>query len=100
VDEAVDCFRGKAESLDAAQHGSHPIEVYLQLLERVGRPQQAVQALLEFARRNDTPQQQLMPLLLDLSAKAGDFQPLLEYCRERGDLLGFATGLVSATASS
>jgi hypothetical protein len=93
VDEALSYFRNKAESLDSQQIGSAPAEVYIDLLSRTGRPREA---LLEALRLlgNENQLLGIAPSFLDLARQASDFQPIVDFCRERGDLLGFATALV------
>jgi hypothetical protein len=97
VDEAVDLFRKRAATVDPAEHGTSAVESFIQLLDRLGRHDDAVEALLGFAVQHETPPQQVLPLLLDLSKKSGNFAPLLDFCKGRSDLLGFATGLALST---
>ena len=96
VQEAVEYFSTRAETLDPAEHGSLPIEAYVQLLDRLGRYDQAIEALIRFAHSESIQASQVVPLLLDLSGKSGNYTPFIEFCRQRGDLLGFATALAQA----
>ncbi|MBP90708.1 MAG: hypothetical protein CMJ64_29020 [Planctomycetaceae bacterium] len=98
VDEAVEFFRTKAELLDPDAHGSGAIEAYVQLLDRLGRCFQAVDALLGFADKQPQAAGQVVPLILELSERTGDFSQLVSFCRDRDDLLGFATATLSASA--
>jgi hypothetical protein len=101
VDAALEYFRQRAETLDPLEHGGLPVEVYVQLLDRLGRYDTAIDVLLEFIQRQPDAASQAAPLMLDLSQKAGKFDKLAAYCRERGDVLGFATAaLCSATAQA
>ncbi len=34
------------------------------------------------------------PSLLELAEKAGDYAPVLDYCKAQGDLLGYTAALV------
>jgi hypothetical protein len=95
VDAAVAYFREKAESLPVEEHGTLPLETYVQLLDRVGRHREAIAALIRFGEQGDRAKQ-IVPLLLDLSRKLGDFAPAVKFCRERGDLLGYATALANS----
>ena len=100
VDEAVDYFRTKAELIDPNAHGSGAIEAYVQLLDHLSRCDEATDALLAFAEKQPEAASQVVPLLLDLSERTGDFDKLVAFCRQRGDLLGFATATLSAAVTS
>lgn len=91
VDAAVEYFRERAETLDPGEHGGLPVEAYVQLLERLGRHEVALDALLKFVEAQPNAATQVVPLMLELSQKAGNFEKLAAYCRGRGDLLGYAT---------
>jgi hypothetical protein len=95
VDEAVTYFRQRAEQSDVQMLGTIAIEVYIDLLNRVGRPAAALEASLKMM-----PQGQqglgIAPSLLDLAQKAGDYDQVRAHFRERGDLLGFTAALVKA----
>lgn len=97
VDEAVAYFENKARLLDPQYNGTAGIETYLELLSRIGRHEQALDAAIELMPAN-TPSVAYAPLLMDLCSKAGDYQKLLNFCRSRGDELGFAAALVSKGA--
>ncbi len=99
VDEAVAFFRDKAMSLDPGEHGSQPMEVYVQLLDRVQRPGEAIEALIAFGENPRNQEAQVVPILLELSEQARDFEPVKRFCRQRGDLLGFASGLIQAASA-
>lgn len=94
VDEALAYFESKARLLDPQYNGTAGIETYLELLSRIGRHQQALDAAIELMPAN-TPSVAYAPLLMDLCAKSGNYDKLLDFCRSRGDELGFAAALVS-----
>jgi hypothetical protein len=96
VEQAVAYFEARAAEVDVERQGAQATEAYLQLLDRLGRFREAQEALLRFARRHETTPQQVLPLLLELAGKSGSFEPVLEFCRERHDLLGFATALIQS----
>ncbi len=98
VEEALAYFQSKAEMLDAQYHGLAPVETYVDLLARVGRHRQAIDAAVKLSPKGVQPIGQA-PSLLELAEKAGDFSPVLNYCREKGDLLGFTAALVQGAAS-
>jgi hypothetical protein len=93
VDEALAFFQSRAEMLDPQYHGLAPVETYVDLLSRVGRHRQAIDAAVKLNPKGVQPIGQA-PSLLELAEKAGDYSPVLSYCREKGDLLGFAAALV------
>lgn len=86
-------FREKAESLDVNEYGTAPVEVYVDLLSRTGN---AKAALHEAVSRFPAGARSIgiAPTILDLAKTANDFVPMLDYCESRGDLLGFAAGLI------
>lgn len=92
VDEAVAYFAKKAATVDPAEHGSGAIEVYVDLLDRIGRPGDALAAAVKLVPA-EIPAPRVAPLLLELAAKAGDTQPVQEFARRRGDLLLYTAAL-------
>jgi hypothetical protein len=96
VDEALEFFRERAQSVDVRQEGAAAIEVYVDLLARLGRHAEAVAAAIELTPPQ-TPSYGIAPSLLELCELAKDYEPLMQYCREHENLLGFATGLLKAS---
>jgi hypothetical protein len=93
VPAAVEYFRQQAESQPAAEVGPLPAEVYVDLLARLGRFEEAAAA----SARLLTPEIRttgFAPSLLELSERGGSYETLLKATRERGDLVGFAAGLI------
>jgi hypothetical protein len=90
-------FRAKAESIDVAEFGPAAIEVYVDLLARVGKSREALLAAVELFPAQ-TRSVGIAPTLLELARKGGDFGPMLEFCRSRGDLLGYAAALIEKSA--
>jgi hypothetical protein len=93
VDEAVAWFGQKAEEKPVAEVGSGSVEVYVSLLARLGRYEDAMRA----AGRLLPPESRgghFAPSLLELAQAGGRFDALREICRQRGDLLGFVVGLL------
>jgi hypothetical protein len=94
VDEALAWFADQAEALAGEPQGPFAAEASIALLTRLGRYAEAVQAsarLLQVGVRATG----LAPSLLELGALAGDMQVLAEACQRRGDLVGYAAGLVA-----
>ncbi len=93
VDEALDYFMKKAQSLSLDEHGSGPAEVLVMLLTRLGRHREAMDAWAELIPPG-TPTSGFAPSLLEMARSSGAFRQLIDVCRKRDDLLGFAAGLV------
>jgi hypothetical protein len=93
IDEAAAYFKSKAEMLDPQYHGLAAVETYVDLLTRLGRYSDAIAAAMKLAPRGTQPIGQA-PSLLELAEKAGDYSPVLSYCQEKGDLLGYTAALV------
>ena len=91
VDEALDYFRGRAEALADSDAGASAAEVYVALLARVGRLNEAFEAAARFLSGARTTG--FAPTLLDLAQRSGNYARLVEISRQRGDLLGFVMGL-------
>ena len=89
---AVSYFRDKAHLLEAQYHGTEPIEVYIDLLARIGRPADALSEAIALMPAN-VPYSAYAPMLLDLCDKTGDYSPMSEFCRTRQDPLGFVAAL-------
>ena len=95
IDEAIAYFRQKAEEAPAEEVGTAAAETYLVLLTRLKRYDEAFAAykkLIPAGVRTSG----FAPTMLELARLAGDFDGLMQFCRERDDLLGFAAGLLSA----
>jgi len=90
IDNSLALFERKARTCDVAEQGTSAIETYVDLLDRIGRPQAAMEAAIELVPA-DVPPARLTPLLLELAQKAGTFQPVYDYCQSKEDVLGYVT---------
>jgi hypothetical protein len=99
VDEAIQYFKTKADMLDPQYHGGAAIETYVDLLARLGRHQEALAAAVQHGLGSIQPLGNALPLVA-LAQKSGDFQTVLEHCRQKDDVLGFAAALVQSSADS
>ena len=97
--EAVEYFHDRARQLDAYQDGTTAAEVYIDLLSRLGRFDDAIQATIELIPAN-THMTGLAPDLLQLAEQAGKYDRVLDVYRARGNLLGYATGLMQSTLNT
>jgi hypothetical protein len=93
VEEALECFHNRAKEVDVQEHGAAAAEVYVALLARLKRYDEAVRAAIELVPAG-VRTSGFAPNLLELSRLSGDYAPLLAVCRERGDLVGFTAGLI------
>jgi hypothetical protein len=95
VDEALAYFRQQADELADTESGPLAAEVVVALLARLNRHAEAFE---ESAQRLPLASRTagFAPTLLELAARAGAYERLQQVCREQGDPLGFATGLVAS----
>jgi hypothetical protein len=99
VEQALAYFGDKARQLDPQQHGYAAVEVYLDLLSRLGRFAEALHAGIAFGLGTIQGLGQAPPLV-ELARQSGQFAPLLDYCRQRGDLLGYAATAIAASQAA
>jgi len=92
VDEALNYFRTRATEAPAEQRGTLPAEVYIVLLARIGRREEAMSAALELIPPG-LPTSRFAPTTLELARVAREYGPVLAASRERHDLLSFAAAL-------
>ncbi len=99
VDEAIAYFREKAESIDPKQQGTMAIEVYIDLLARLGRYDEAIDATINLLP-HDMPTLGYAPPLFELARRAHRYDRLLEHSRNRDDLFGYACALMQSKLDS
>ncbi len=98
VDAGLTVFQRKARSVNTSEHGTGAMETYVDLLDRTGKHQQAIETAVSMVPQ-EVPSQRIVPLLLEIAQKTkaindqDGFMPLLEYCKDKGDLLGYAAVL-------
>ena len=97
MDAAIHYFKEKAEATDAYHQGTTSIEVYIDLLTRCDRTQEAIEASIAMLPAG-TRTVGLAPTLYELSRRVGDFGRMMEVCRKNEDVLGFATALMQKNA--
>ncbi|MGV3485618.1 MAG: hypothetical protein ACO1RT_14475 [Planctomycetaceae bacterium] len=88
VELGLDLFQRKATTADTQKVGTAPMEVYVDLLDRCGRHAAAIDMALKLVP-DSVPPQRIVPLLIEMAQRCGHFQPILEFCRKRGDVLGY-----------
>jgi hypothetical protein len=107
IDAGLKVFERKARSVDVSEHGTGAIEAYVDLLDRVGRHQEAVEAAIELVP-DELPPQRIVPLLIEIAKKVTPAEnrsaacgAIAQYCKQHEDILGYAAVLdASASASS
>ena len=93
IDAAVDYFRCQAEQAHQEEGTPWPAEVYGMLLARLGRYSEALLAGIELFPP-DRKLEGAAPTLLELAEKSGQYEPLLRYFQERGELLTYTAALI------
>lgn len=98
VDKGLAYFKEKAESCSPHEETTAAIEVYVDLLHRIGRTTDAIDAMTRLipAGMQTTGQ---APSLLELCEAADNYTTIREQCEQNGDLLGYAMGLMKASTS-
>ncbi|TWU04016.1 hypothetical protein Pla100_09520 [Neorhodopirellula pilleata] len=95
VESALRLFEQRARTVDVNVAGSGAIETYIDLLDRIGRPGEALRAAMELFP-DDVPVGRVMPEMMVMARRAvagGDVEianQLEQFCSQRGDLLGVA----------
>jgi len=93
VDEALAYFRERAKAADVHEQGSAAAEVYIALLARLNRFDEAIDTAIELIPPG-VRTSGFAPTLLELSRLSGNFDRLMNECRQRGDLVSFTAGLL------
>jgi hypothetical protein len=95
VDQAIAHFRKKATEAISALGDTTSAEVLIELLVRLGRHAEAIEASLQFF-----PASSANPLscasAIQLCQMAGDYRQLRNLARERGDLLAFSAAVIQS----
>ncbi|WP_345088948.1 hypothetical protein [Bremerella cremea] len=99
VEGGLAYFREKAEASDIRREGSLAIETYIELLSRLGRHHEALEAALTMIPVG-VHTIGVAPSLIELSENAGNYERLAQHSKEQGDVLGFATAMLFAKRTS
>ena len=95
VEEGLAHFRAKVENADPETVGTYPAEVYVNLLLRLNRPEEA----LDIARRylaNADEARLSCPNLVELCQRTKDYAALAEIARQQNNPVHFMAGLIAA----
>jgi hypothetical protein len=93
VEKGLERFRGKA-AREAAEGSSYASQVYVNLLMRANRPDEALAAAKQFLLAEDE-RNLICPGVSELAKKAGDFAALAEAAQARNDPVAFLAGLIA-----
>jgi len=93
VEKGLERFRAKA-AREAAEGSTYAAQVYVNLLIRADRPDQALAAAKEFLLAEDD-RNLICPGVSELAKKAGDFATLSEAAQARNDPVAFLAGLIA-----
>jgi len=96
VEEGVAHFRNKADSTTVDESGTGPAEVLVQLLLRLGRPQEAVAVAAKHLAPVDLPR---LAFTAELCQKAKDYATLAEVAREQGNAVQYLAGLLAQSSN-
>jgi len=99
VGQAIAHFRRKAGEPESAPGDTTPAEVFIELLMRLGRYAEAVEASLEFLPNSEGIQLSCASAT-QLCQMAGDYRRLREVARKRGDLVGYAAAVIQSEEST
>lgn len=93
VDAGIRYFTQKADSVDQGHYGLLAVEVLIDLLSRCGRQADAIAALEQRVPAGSRTMG-IAPSLLQLSQRLGDYRPMQDLAKKRGDLLSYAAALM------
>ncbi|MEM8733832.1 MAG: hypothetical protein AAGG44_06410 [Planctomycetota bacterium] len=99
VDQGIRYFSQKADTLNPEEQGTVAIEVLIDLLSRCGRQEDA---LANFHKRlpPGCRTMGIAPSLLQISQRLGNFDSMIDVCKQREDLLGYAAAILQAPEKS
>lgn len=100
VDEGLAYFREQAEQANPEEVGTYPAEVYINLLLRVGRREEALKVARKYLSGVTDSRQLTCPGVRDLCQQAEDYGALAEVSKEQGDAVHYLAGLLQARKKS
>ncbi len=95
VEGAIAHFRAKAEAADPETTGTFPQEVYVNLLLRLGRTDEALAASRKLLAALGEVRLSC-PSFVELCQRTGNYAALAEVAREQGNAINFVAGLIAA----
>jgi hypothetical protein len=95
VDEGLAHFRQKVEGADPQETGTYPAEVFVNLLLRIGRAEEALEVAGKYLVRADE-RQLTCPGIVELCERTGKYEKLATLAREHDNLVHYLAGLIAA----
>jgi hypothetical protein len=97
VEAGLAHFRAKAEAADPQTAGTFPAEVYVNLLLRAGRADEALEASKKLLASLGEARLSC-PSFVELCQRTGNYKALAEVARTQGNGINFVAGLIAAGA--
>jgi hypothetical protein len=95
VEEGLAHFRAKVENSKPEEVGTYPAEVFVNLLVKLGRNQEALSIARRYLATTD-PRRMTCPGIVELCEKTGDYQVLADVAREQENPVHFVAGLLAS----
>jgi hypothetical protein len=95
VEEGLEHFRAKLANLDPEEVGTYPAEVYVNLLLRAGRAEEALTVARRYLAKVDD-RRLTCPGVVELCQQTQDYRALAEVARELDNPVHFVAGLIAA----
>lgn len=95
VEEGLAAFRAKVESANPEEVGTYPAEVFVNLLLRLNRPEEALQVARKYLAKVDD-RRLSCPSIADLCERTKNFQVLTDVALERQDPVNYLAALLAA----
>ena len=93
MEEGLARFKAKAER-EAAEGASYAAQVYINLLVRVNRLREALEAAKAMLA-NEDERALICPSVGELAKRLNDFEAMAEAAKARNDAVGFLAGLIA-----
>jgi hypothetical protein len=97
VDEAIAHFHNKMEKSEPNEPNSSVAQVLVGFLARLSRYREAIEVSRQYLAQLDSSQLSC-PSVLQLCQMAEDYEQLMKFSKEQGDLLAFAAGALQTTS--
>jgi hypothetical protein len=97
VEEAIAHFRNKMEKSEPNELNSSAAQVLVGFLARLSRYREAIEVSRQYLAQLDSTQLSC-PSVLQLCQMAEDYEQLMKFSKEQGDLLAFAAGALQTTS--
>ena len=95
VDKGLARFKEKAER-EAAEGASYAAQVYVNLLVRLNRLREALEAAKAMLA-NEDERSLICPGVSELAKRLNDYQAMAEIAQSRNDAVGFLAGLIAGS---